>query len=387
MAYNDQTNMNNLSILTLNCQGLRALDNRNVLSSWLNCVKPDIVCLQETHSTFQDAFLSWVSTETVNNNNYQQYAVVSSPGRVRSCGVAVLFKPSLQVVNQFFHDKGRLQIITFIDTSSESSSFQLVNVYGPNRKKDGDEFFESIFPQVDSSFPIVICGDFNIVVNPDMHRYGCNSSSSWAYNGPRSLRHLTEQLELKDVWRLYHPNERRYTWHRTNNGLQASRLDMFWISSFLQPHVIDVDIYPFFRSDDSYVFLRLTLPSLPQRGPGVWKFNASLLQDDLYAAKVHDFWKTWQHEKDTFPSLAVWWDAGKKRLRDLTRRYSKQQVCGRRSHVTSLQNTLFHLERRRQNGDDVLAYINEVKSNLEQALLHEANGAQHHMFVQIRGGM
>jgi hypothetical protein len=119
----------------------------------------------------------------------------------------------------------------------------------------------------------------------------------------------------------------------------------------------------------------------------VWKFNASLLQDDLYAAKVHDFWKTWQHEKDTFPSLAVWWDAGKKRLRDLTRRYSKQQVCGRRSHVTSLQNTLFHLERRRQNGDDVLAYINEVKSNLEQALLHEANGAQHHMFVQIRGGM
>jgi hypothetical protein len=37
---------------------------------------------------------------------------------------------------------------------------------------------------------------------------------------------------------------------------------------------------------------------------------------------------------------------------------------------------LFHVERRRQNGDDDLAYINEVKSDLEQALLHEANGAQ-----------
>jgi hypothetical protein len=55
-----------------------------------------------------------------------------------------------------------------------------------------------------------------------------------------------------------------------------------------------VDIYPFFRSDHSYVFLKVNLPSLPNRGPGVWKLNSSLLSDEEFVATA---------EKDSFPDL------------------------------------------------------------------------------------
>ncbi len=71
---------NSLSLLTFNCQGLRDSSKRTMLFSWLNCVKPDIICLQETHSISQDEFLSWVAHESNSGNNLQRYSVVSSPG-------------------------------------------------------------------------------------------------------------------------------------------------------------------------------------------------------------------------------------------------------------------------------------------------------------------
>ena len=80
---------------------------------------------------------------------------------------------------------------------------------------------------------------------------------------------------------------------------------MFWLSSVLVDLVRRVDILPFFRSDHAYVFLRISLPSVPQRVPGVWKLNASLLQDEHYIQMVQDFWRQWGLEKDTLPSVAL----------------------------------------------------------------------------------
>ena len=152
------------------------------------------------------------------------------------------------------------------------SSFQVLAIYGPNQKRLGDDFFPSLFPIVNPSLPLILCGDFNVVADPHVDRYGCNPDSPWAYNWPSSLSTLVESFDLLDIWRHNHPTERSYTWRRAN-GTQVSRLDMFWISSTFVEHVSQVDIFPFFRSDHSYVFLKLSFPSLPQRGPGVWKLN------------------------------------------------------------------------------------------------------------------
>ena len=73
--------------------------------------------------------------------------------------------------------------------------------------------------------------------------------------------------DLVDIWRQHHTEERSYTWRRAD-GSQASRLDMFWLSSSFLESVAQVDIFPFFHSDHSYIYLKLTFPSLPDRGPG-----------------------------------------------------------------------------------------------------------------------
>ena len=147
---------------------------------------------------------------------------------------------------------------------------------------------------------------------------------------------------------------------------------MFWISSSLHEHVSEVSILPFFRSDHSYVFLCVAFPALPERGPRVWKLNTSLLRDETLCAEVCSFWVSWRSEKDSFPSLAVWWDAGKARLKDKTRHFSHGKAKSRRSTIYHLEIALEHLHRR----EDVAHLIKETKEKLELEHLHAAEGAR-----------
>jgi hypothetical protein len=272
-------------------------------------------------------------------------------------------------------DAGRLVVAQFLASTSDYAPFQVVNVYGPNGRQPGEQFFSSILPQIDPAIHSILCGDFNSVVNPQLDRMGCNTSSYWSYNWPLSLSFLTSHLNLVDAWREKHPSARDYTWRRPN-GSQASRLDMFWISSDLLDSVQQVDILPFFRSDHSYVFLRITLPNMPDCGPGVWKFNTSLLGDDIFTARIRDFWRSWQDQCDSFPSLDMWWDAGKDRLKKIMKRYSREKAVSRRARISSLENTLYHLNRRANNGDDVSQFIKETKTLLELEHIHHAEGVR-----------
>ena len=364
----------NFTFMTLNVQGLRNVRNRQTLFSWLNCAKPDIICLQETHSTSEEEFRAWVTTETNNNNNQQQYLVASSPGSARRAGVAILYKPCFKVNDTRKDTHGRLIIASFGHDEVESP-FQVINVYGPNQKRPGEEFFASLPPFVDPTLPTILCGDFNAVVDPYRDRFGCNPESLWAYNWPSSLASFVDRNDLVDIWRQHHPEERCYTWRRAD-GSQASRLDMFWLSSSFLESVAQVDIFPFFRSDHSYVYLKLAFPSLPDRGPGVWKLNTSVLQDEALSADVREFWLSWQKEKATFPSLAVWWDAGKARLKSMLRQYSRNKALSRRDRVRSLEHELVQLHSRETSGEQVSHLIKDVQTRLEAEHLHRAEGAR-----------
>ncbi len=92
------------------------------------------------HSISQEEFQSWVTEESL-TNNIQQYSVISSPGSVRSRGVAILYKPSLEIQSVSADKEGRFLIVHLVDTASSTSPFQLINIYGPNQKRLGDEFF------------------------------------------------------------------------------------------------------------------------------------------------------------------------------------------------------------------------------------------------------
>ena len=193
----------NFTFLTLNVQGLRNATNRRTLFSWLNCVKPDVVALQETHSVSEEEFVCWVNTESRDGNNLQDYSVISSPGSTRSFGVAILYRLCLSI--QSFHKDSHGRLLQVCFTRSDADfMFQVLKVYGPNQQRAGSEFFTSLISLVDPSIPVIFCGDFNTVVDPFQDRLGCNPSSPWTYNWPSSLSALTERYQLIDIWRHKH---------------------------------------------------------------------------------------------------------------------------------------------------------------------------------------
>ena len=90
--------------------------------------------------------------------------------------------------------------------STETNSFQICTIYGPNTSNEGGPFFDSLYPVLDPGIPRILCGDFNTVVNASTDRRGCNTFSLYAYNWSDTLPALISCYNLKDVWRLWHPS-------------------------------------------------------------------------------------------------------------------------------------------------------------------------------------
>ena len=368
-----------ISVLTLNVQGLRALASRQTLMAWINCFRPDIICLQETHSKSETEFSQWFSSSNTRIRNIHNYQCVSSPGRARSCGVAILYQPNLELLHVARDTAGRLVVADFC---INGYSFQTACIYAPNTKAPGCLFFESIYPILSSDLPVFLCGDFNTVVDAHKDRFGCNPTSPWAYNWSPTLTDLTSSFDLSDSWRSKHPDSSDFTWRR-GDGSQGSRIDMVWIPRGLLDCVKSVEILPFFRSDHSYVFLEFNPPAGIERGKGIWKFNTSHLEDEAFCHKIEEFWAAWQRERSRFTLPSSWWDAGKVRIKRLIREYSRAKAQEHLQKVKSLNCAIYHAQRRVDLGDlEFMETLADFKEELSALLLKEARGAQLRACVQ-----
>ena len=160
-----------------------------------------------------------------------------------------------------------------LEVSTERNRLTLISIYGPNR--DDHEFYEEIINNVkDSENPIIIAGDFNMVLDPDMD---CKDYIN--INNPRArdqVLNLMIECNLIDSWRELNLEARQYTWIRKNSTKQA-RLDFFLISGSIFMDVISAKILPGYRTDHSQIVLQFDFGKF-EKGKSYWKFNNSLLK-------------------------------------------------------------------------------------------------------------
>ena len=124
--------------------------------------------------------------------------------------------------------------------------------------------------------------------------------------------------------------------------------------------VHSVEISPFLQSDHQCVFLAINLPSGVERGPGLWKFNVSILQNVFFCAEVEEFWCNWRSECSRFYFLLNWYEADKIELPKLTR--ASRRRCASSSALVSKRNTerFSHLLREAQ-GAQLRAQVQEAE--------------------------
>ena len=179
-----------LSILTLNCNGIRDQSKWLGLVQWLRSlpVSVDVVCLQETHRVSTSECSLWFQSSG--------FSSVVSCGSAHSCGCIVLFSPSLTLVNSWCDDDGRFLQCEF---SFCSKLFRVCCVYCPNRNPARDLFLDDLHTRIDPLIPTILAGDFNTVFDRGLDRFGSDPSDS-SRESSSSLLGLFDSCCVIDIW-------------------------------------------------------------------------------------------------------------------------------------------------------------------------------------------
>ena len=175
-----------------------------------------------------------------------------------------------------------------------------------------------------------------------------------------------------DIFRCFHPSARRFTW---TNGRVSSRLDKFCTPPAIteNSYLATINIFPF--SDHNAPVLKFNLPSFPKRGRGIWKSNTLLLENPNFVAKVNTLLLHWKSLKVDFPhKLDVWWDLGKRKIRNLARTFSHRIAREKCSKRESLEPRILELSS--QSDVETVTELAHLRSQIASLDLQKINGAR-----------
>ena len=288
------------------------------------------------------------------------------------CGCIILFRPCLSLVNSSSDDAGRFVLCEF---RFQGKLFRVVSSYAPNRNPARDQFLDQVSSWVDQAVPTLICGDFNMVFDRSLDRTGSVVSDT-SRESTSILSRLFDDCCVIDIWRYLHPSSSGYTWMHPD-GSVFSRIDLVgcpyvWVPSVLSCEIV---LCPF--SDHCAVLFCVTVLDVVPPGPGLWKLNTSIPEESDYVRQIENLWSRWRDQKERFPSLAKWWEAGKSRIKELSINYCCAKSSDNAVKRDLLSRFASHLKERVDSG--VLSLVGPYQSVLQQLAaldVEVAKGAQ-----------
>jgi len=346
-------------ILSLNVRGLRDPTKRRELFRWIkrfhngaNC----ITFLQETHTLDKD-LLTW--------EKEWGSKVLMSHGTSNSRGVAMLLPQNYDFIIDKYctDDNGRTIALSL---SLEDTEYCLINVYAPTSDHEADqvEFLKSIRINIEENLQrkLIIGGDFNIC----LEKIDKSSNVLSRSKARDEILQIMETYDLLDIWRINHPETKRYTWRRRNPFTQ-SRLDYWLIGADVSYNIQNCDVKPSIKSDHSLITIKFTQTAKMKRGTGLWKFNASLLSDIDYIGFMQGMIEHLSKKYENIADKSLKWELIKMDIRKETIAYSKVQCGLKREHENNLNENYYKINVLLEtNPTDVLqTELLSIKSELE----------------------
>ena len=320
--------MTDFKLVSLNVRGLRSLNKRKAILTWLIKQKADIVFLQETYSSSED--------ENFWNTQWKGKMLFSHVSN-HSKGTLVLVKQGLDFEQKsvLCDPNGRFIILEAV---VQDTPFLLANIYAPNKIHEQEASFQKIERNLDSydfdpNSKIVIGGDFNIFFDEDLD---CLDGQSKIKQKSVNVKDIMLANELIDVWRIHHPDKKRFTWRKPNSTIQR-RLDFWLISNSTQEDIFSTDIIPAIKTDHSAITLNFKKIVEHKPGPSYWKFNSSLVDDREYTDFTKNSYPNWLEEYKDITSKRLLWDIIKYRIRKETISFSKQKAKEHRDKLLELE--------------------------------------------------
>jgi len=153
-------------------------------------------------------------------------------------------------------------------------------LYALNKTNKQSAFFDEIRKELDNlclveNCNIVIGGDFNVILHPDLDGNGGNPKRK---ESVKCIENICLANDLIDIWRIRNPNVKRFTWRQKTPMIQR-RLDFWLVSNAMQEDIDNVDVISSLKSDHSAIVPSINGIEIRSRGPSFWKLNSNLLDD------------------------------------------------------------------------------------------------------------
>ena len=297
-----------------------------------------------------------------------------SPAIGRQGGVGVLINENFDgKVLSWKRDSGGRVISLLLDCQNQH--FNCINIYAPTVLTDRKSFFESLHEFFIPAQGIILGGDFNCYESA-LDKFGGNVCLH------NELSDLKSNFRFVDVWRKLHPRLREFTWFNSTFSI-ASRLDKFFLSKNITNLVASSSILPCVFSDHDFVNLVLNIVNLIPRGPGVWKFNNSLLSDTSFVEHISARIIDLSGCIGRFLSVKAWWDFFKLSIKNESIDFAKRKRKQLSSERVLLTNRLIACKQLLVQGDNSLvSEIVTLEAQLKALSLRELDGAKIRSRVQ-----
>ncbi len=255
--------------------------------------------------------------------------------------------------------------------------YGICNIYAPNIDSEKCTFFQhaqdAITSDCDRLDRCCIVGDFNTVSNNNLDIIAGNPHNSTTVT---SFQTFMTQLNLYDIWRIFHLDSKEFTWNRSSPFI-ARRLDYILCSESVSSLATSSDIISIPGSDHKGVELCIQLSEV-KRGPYRWIFNEALLTKPTYIQLIHGIIEDVKVQTN-LTNGQLRWDYCKKRIKEETIQFCKMQPKNPHRSILDIKSELECWERRLASLPDDLLLQSKciaLKKELELLTAKLAKGAQ-----------
>ena len=354
------------NIITLNVRGIRNRVKRRSIFSYLKDQNCHFYLLQETFSEPKD--------ERVWKNEWGG-DVFFSHGSNHSKGVCILVNPSIavNVENSYKDIDGR---IIAIDVICNGVNLSICNVYAPTSCQSQGKFLQILNEFMTSNLNItqlIIGGDWNATLECIDKKGGTRWKPTAYRNGIISMM---EEMDLIDIFRKLKPHTKSFSYESKFLKVK-SRLDYFLIAKHLTQHVHNVETKTAITPDHKAIKLTLKLSQVT-RGPGLWKFNNSLLKDKNYLILITESYPIISEKYANIVDKRLRWEMIKMEIRSITISFAARKAKEFRKQESDLQKRLDEIDKSisnscdNQNIEDKLNEFDKLKNEFNR--LYEIKG-------------
>ena len=137
------------------------------------------------------------------------------------------------------------------------------------------------------------------------------------------------------------------------------------------------NIIPVSFSDHSALSFNIQSDDFIKRGPGFFKFNNSLLDDQCFVEDLREKIPEYKQKYDYLENKSLYWDMLKMEIRSFTIYYCKRNAKTKKAEEVLLQEKLSSLHKLmyEKPTQETIANYYEVKMKLERISLHKTEGA------------